>query len=742
MTMQLLNLYSELGWQLVSGDMGYNNGKKSFKFHSPSWRDDPVCRQNATGYALLTGEKSGVMAIDLDDPSMPHNQKLAEMCDEAGGIKQMTKKGCHYIFKADPNLRTTTNQALKLDIRNANALLYVEPSHYEVAGRTQSYRFLNLPNNQSGIPECPQAIIDYIHGLFRPVLNKDQLKNIKETTKRENAELYKLRVNISKNVEDIRTLLFAINVKHAEDFSDWIKVGLALHHEGFDADLFDEFSKRSKKYVEGESHAIYKSFVVRPTEEDISIKTLYYWCKQENEEVFKSLINRSENEEYDKLKLEFELNHFVCNARIWHVQSNGKMQCMTNSDAQIQYANKLFRRWEDGKIVNQNFYFMWLRDANRRQYERMDFICPPDVCPEGVYNMFSGFVAEKLEAVPTEDVAELIKPIIDHLTHLAEGDPTYLLNYLSHVVQFPAEKEDIAVILRDESALLASGGGTGKNLLLEWLFKRIIGDEYCLVISNNSELFNPFNEHLENKIFVFVEEANAKDNSKMIDDLKAKVTTKIRTVNRKGVQKYEQQDYTRYWFGTNNTNPISGYAGLPNDRRFMPYDVDKSIKSDSNYFNNLVKQMANPKVQRAFYQYLKNYNCYKTSLEFDLNRPMTSARTDMRRLNSESILRWVITRVEGGKSLSGCSSELFLEYKEWMTSRNERKEADFHISLSKFVRDLTKNQDLVRPPENSEERGLYKSNTSHIDLDMNRIRKGLVKNGYIHPTATDVFLDI
>jgi hypothetical protein len=230
----MLQRYADLGWQLVSGDMGYDPArqKKTFKFHSPSWRDDPVCLPGATGYALKTGEGSGVMAIDVDDPALPHNKRLVELCEQAGGIKQNTRKGVHYLFRPDDRLRTTTNEKLKLDIRNANALLYVEPSHYDVDGRTQFYKVHNLPTNRNAIPVCPDEVVDYIQGLFRPTLSTAEKKTIRDTTKRENSGMDKLRVDMSKTEEDIRTLLQSINADHAENYADWIKVGLALHHEG------------------------------------------------------------------------------------------------------------------------------------------------------------------------------------------------------------------------------------------------------------------------------------------------------------------------------------------------------------------------------------------------------------------------------------------------------------------------------------------------------------------------------
>ena len=737
----MLERYETLGWQLVSGDMGYNSstGKKTFRFHSSSWRDDPVCEPNSTGYALRTGEVSGVMAIDVDDPNLPHNQQLVQMCDRAGGIKQTTRKGVHYLFKADDRLRTTTNDKLKLDIRNANALLYVEPSHYKIEGRTQFYKFLNLPESPEDVPDCPQEVVDYISTLFRPNLSGEEKKRIKDTTKRENSGLEKLRVDISKTEADVRTLLQHINLDHAENYADWIKVGLALHHEGLGWELWDEFSRRSPKYREGEPFYVYQSFANRPTDEPISLRTLYWWLKNENEAVFKTLINKDENEEYQRMKEEFEKTTFVVGARIMRVQENGRHTVMSNGDAMVMFANKMFRRWEEGKMVKQNFYWWWLRDEHRRSYERMDFIPPPMECPDSVYNLYKGFMAEKLEAVPQEEVADLVKPILAHMELLTSGDSDYFQKWLANIVQTPSRKSETAVVLRDESQLLKEGGGTGKNMFLEWFAQEVLGEDYFAIVSNNAELFNPFNEHLEHKLLVFVEEAQAKANGKEIDQLKAMVTRKIQTINRKGVPKYEQMDFTRYIFASNNTNPISSQGASPSDRRFAYYDVDRSMRGNTDYFNKLSKAMRDKRVIRAFFQYLQTLKTYETPIQFQNARPVTSAFLDIRRMNADPILRWVITRVEDDRHIQGESSELFVDFQNWMTHRREGSTEENRFSLTRFVQYLTKNCELTRVPEGAEERGHYKSNTSHIELSTDRLRAALVKHQYIKPRAADIF---
>ena len=163
----ILATYENLGWVLVSGDMSFDTviEKKVFKHHSVlGWTDHPVMRRGATGYALRTGEISGITAIDIDDVRLDHNRRLSELCEEAGAIKQSTKKGYHYLFQYTPLLRTRTGSGgVCLDVRNDTGLLYCEPSSYRLnATQVFRYSWQNLPLDPARIPVCPQEVIETV----------------------------------------------------------------------------------------------------------------------------------------------------------------------------------------------------------------------------------------------------------------------------------------------------------------------------------------------------------------------------------------------------------------------------------------------------------------------------------------------------------------------------------------------------------------------------------------------------
>jgi hypothetical protein len=60
-------------------------------------------------------------------------------------------------------------------------------------GKTHRYKWQNLPDDESEIPECSDAIVDFIMGLYRPNLSKDDKKKIGMAVKKDTAGIYRMR---------------------------------------------------------------------------------------------------------------------------------------------------------------------------------------------------------------------------------------------------------------------------------------------------------------------------------------------------------------------------------------------------------------------------------------------------------------------------------------------------------------------------------------------------------------------
>jgi hypothetical protein len=240
---------------------------------------------------------------------------------------------------------------------------------------------------------------------------------------------------------------------------------------------------------------------------------------------------------------------------------------------------------------------------------------------------------------------------------------------LGAIIQTPWIKTEIANYIRDEGELTRSGGGVGKNLAFDFFGRKILGDKYYYVVSDNSELYGSFNGMFEGKLLILVEEANGTDNLKNSAGLKSRISKKKITVNKKGKDQYQLNDYTNYVFTTNQINAIPIQK---EDRRFVVYDADTSMRGNKQYFKNLVKEMEKEEVIYSFYYYLKNIETYDNPVDFRDSMPITNAYRDIRRMNTPIILRWLSNLETLNKVIKeNKGNDLYDNYSNWIINNRE-----------------------------------------------------------------------
>jgi hypothetical protein len=389
--------------------------------------------------------------------------------------------------------------------------------------------------------------------------------------------------------------------------------------------------------------------------------------------------------QYDIMKREFEKTHFFVGSLIVCIHSDGYVERKRFHDASITYQNMYVDVYDDKKneTVKVSFFDKWCKDEKRMTYERIDF--RPDVksCPDSIYNLFSGFEAEKLRPetlLPDDDMNALIKPILEHIDIVTSGNRDYFLRWHANIIQDPAMKSEVSILLRDMGSLLTEGGGSGKNILEEWFGRCILGEKYFLLIGDNREMYNQFNSLQEGKLLCFIEEANGKDNFSFTDLMKAKTTSSKININRKGQAQYESNDYCRHLSATNYRNAFN--SGLSN-RRMCVFDANPIKRGDETYFTQLKEAMDKPDVQWAFYQYLLTMDTYKKPIQFQNAIPITNAYLDMRLLNAPLHLKWIVFKLRNGTLKDGSINDLYKEFANWVADNREGK-TDALMSLTAF----------------------------------------------------------
>jgi hypothetical protein len=390
---------------------------------------------------------------------------------------------------------------------------------------------------------------------------------------------------------------------------------------------------------------------------------------------------KAQETQYEIMKKEFEEKNFMVGVLINCIHSDGYIEQLKVSDARTKFYNKTIMIWDEQnqKNVKKKFFDVWLEDPKRRYYERMDFYPNRQACPETIYNLFKGFEGEKHICELTKEKVETnVAPIIKHLDYITSGYSSNILKWFANIIQTPHIKSEIAQVIRDMGGLFTEGGGTGKNLFIEWFGNSVLGKDYFIVVGDNKELYSSFNSIFEAKLLVFIEEASGKENHNNTDTLKSKITNKTTNVNKKCVAQYKVNDYSRYLFSSNNRNALPIRQG---DRRFTVYDTNTEMRGNVKYFIDLAKHLENPEVIYSFYKYLNELPTYTSPIDFWNKRPITEAYRDIRRINAPTYHKWIISLLREGRLTNDYTTDLYKQYIKWIEV-NREKSSDFSTPTS------------------------------------------------------------
>jgi hypothetical protein len=379
---------------------------------------------------------------------------------------------------------------------------------------------------------------------------------------------------------------------------------------------------------------------------------------------------------YERIKIEFEKTHAIVGGNLVCIHADGKREVikLKRDDPRFSHLNWFDTNNAFGVPMIKYFLAKWLDDHDVIRYDRMDFIPDRTKCPEKVYNLFDGFEADKLKyaEMTDEKIDELIKPIKRHLDLLTTNNGDWILDWLSNIIQDPMNRSQVAPLIRDEGNMLVLGGGTGKTSFFDWVMNEIIGDKYCYSVANNAEMYESFNGRFEGKLLVVVEEANGDANFKNNDTLKAKLTSKKTSVNKKGIESYEVQDYSRWCFFSNNRNPI---AINSHSRRFAVMDTNPAKRGDDVYFTKLFAHLALTEVKVAFFRFLKmRKEVPKSPIDWFKSIPNTNALREVMTMNSPPIIKWILYNLKAGLMRDGYVYDLYVLFRSFIKEKREGKE--------------------------------------------------------------------
>lgn len=271
------------------------------------------------------------------------------------------------------------------------------------------------------------------------------------------------------------------------------------------------------------------------------------------------------------------------------------------------------------KTTEIKFIKKWLNDVNKRYYEKMDFLPPPMNCPDNVFNLFNGILAENLNVAQPEGDTSIF---YDHINLLAGENvecSTYLLNFFADMVQNIGKLPEVCILLK-------SVQGTGKNIFLDNFGKYILGQNFYLQTADIEKVCGRFNMN-RNKIMIVLDELKGRDGFDYAEKIKSMITSPILTFEQKCLDPIDINNVGRYFILSNNETPIKIEHS---DRRFVAFECSSKNKGNMSYFGKLVDAFKSKSLVKKFYLELMNVDL--TNFNFYKNRPITEIYTEIKEM--------------------------------------------------------------------------------------------------------------
>ena len=379
------------------------------------------------------------------------------------------------------------------------------------------------------------------------------------------------------------------------------------------------------------------------------------------------LINGVNRSEYEEMKADFETNHF------YYVPTNqyaevvdGIVTLYELTHATEYFGIKYHFKLSDKHGDNIDFFALWRSDKTRKMITHIDF---------KPFNTTTYVLPINFEYTKTESSNFNAVKLFEELLLLNCGNNLilrdYFRNYLAHLIQKPLELPGVSIILTGKK-------GTGKDTLVNFMMKYVVGNRYSINYENNADFFEKHDLGCKDKFLVKIEEADRMLCLQNASALKSCITSETKTFNPKGQAKITTTNYCRFIFTTNKPNPVEMTEG---ERRFVIIPTSPERKGDTQYWNTIYKDLFTPQAGRAVADYL---------LSIDISNfnprvlPINEYQDNVIKNEEPSDETFFNSNIWNGEELT--TSDLFKIYKDFCIS----KDLEHVKTTNAFARILTK----------------------------------------------------
>lgn len=251
--------------------------------------------------------------------------------------------------------------------------------------------------------------------------------------------------------------------------------------------------------------------------------------------------------------------------------------------------------------------------------------------------------------------------------------------WLAHLVQRPAERPDVMPVLR-------GGQGAGKDTLLEFVGRRVLGDALYFVIEDvENGLLAKHATLAENKLLVNLSDSSGAALAKHATRMKSRLTAPTVTVEHKGVKQVTLADYSRIATSSNHEVPVKVDA---DDRRCLLLRASGARIGDAAYFADLHAACADPRVARAYFDALAAVDLSGWDARA---LPRTALHEGLRALAIPHHAQFLAAHFDGTEARTVAAADLFAAFQGWCSTTRTTSD----ISAQEFGRRLTEHYAAV-----------------------------------------------
>lgn len=430
--------------------------------------------------------------------------------------------------------------------------------------------------------------------------------------------------------------------------------------DGFDMDIYNQ--KQAIDYKDWEFKESVKDCFIHATGDDA--------LAFEQPAVIKKSMERTANDFYEFEKTHFKLNNPPCYVRI---TCTGDIQFLKKSDLYLLYEHL-------PKFEKVPFIKAWCEWENIRTYERIDLLPRPLTPPDNVYNTWDGFPCEKYSQDGTIDV------MLTHIKNLFNGIEehyTYFLTWLASIIQSPAHRTDVCLVLISEE-------GTGKGLIFDHLISKMIGEYYGRTAQPKDDLFNTFSQLRKNKVVINIDDANIGEMKINSDTFLSYVTGEFIKYEAKGQNAVTYRNCMNFAVTSNKDTPVKISAS---DRRFCVLECNNQLRhKPREYFNTIVDWLKVDANIGAFFKFLMEWDTKQISLKD--NRPITEAYNEIKGASVDKELLFLASVLESKTVFT--TQDMYTSFKHWLIESGfvDYKVRDV-ISFGKYWAKLAKNEGFL-----------------------------------------------